>query len=304
MIAKRIAVVGLGNMGEKHVKTCLEHPGCGEVIGCTRSPQRRAQMEQKWGIKTVSDYRELLGCIDAAVIAVPTQVHMEVARWFLENRIPVLLEKPISANMDEANRLVELAGRLQTVLQVGHVERFNPAWRAAVGWWAGKVQGPPHRITAYRLSPPPLRNMGTGVVLDVMIHDIDLILSLLGADPENILAQTLSLDGEDDDLCMAALQFPCGTKASVTACRFTQEKARKMELTRGQVRLTVDFLHQKAWASLENDVWEELPVEPGMPLAFQLSFFLDALDGHNPAVSAREAARALKVCFDILHAAQ
>ncbi len=298
---KTIGVVGLGSMGEKHVKTCLEHSRNPVVLGCTRSRQRRQEVEEKWGIPTISDYRELSGQVDGVIVAVPTQLHQEVASFFLECKVPVLLEKPIAADLAQAAQLVALACRTKTVLQVGHVERFNPAWRAAQRWWQANVGVPPDRVRAIRLSPPPNRDMQVGTTLDMMVHDLDLVRSLFETSPTVTAAQTLTVTGADaDDWCMAKLAFPSGGSAEVTAGRIANERVRRLDVIGGQVQMTVDMLNQQVWVTPGGPNSEKLVIESGFPLEYQLTDFLQAIDGGVPQVSGEEGYAALELAYAIL----
>ena len=251
------------------------------------------------GIPVVLDYRELVGKVDGVIVAVPTELHSEVAGWFLRHRIPVLVEKPIADTLESARELVELAQEHDTPLQVGHVERFNPAWRAARRWWQDQVSGPPDRIEALRLSPPPQRDLGVGVILDMMIHDLDLILSILPEQPAIPWVETLTLDeSKEEDLCIARLQWP-GAVASVTAARIAYRRVRQLKVSQGSITMKVDLLDPRVTVTRDGESWEELVVESGWPLEYQLEEFLQVIAGGPCQVSGAEALKSLELAYAI-----
>ena len=170
----KVAVVGVGALGRHHARILSEMAGVDLLAVAEKNPKTGLAVAEKCRTRWVLDYRELFDEADAVVVAVPTTHHLAVASEFLERSIPVLVEKPLAATLEQASQLVELADENNTLLQVGHIERFNPATRAA---W--RICGPPRYIRSERLSTYAFRSTDIGVVHDLMIHDLDLILDLV-----------------------------------------------------------------------------------------------------------------------------
>ena len=231
-----IAVIGAGNLGRIHAKLLSEHRGVNLVAvadPCAEACDRIAEIAD---CKTTSDYRELIGHIDAAVVATPTRYHHEVASELLANGVHALIEKPLTDSVSDAEEIVSLANRSGCVVQVGHVERFNPAFEAAIA----KV-GTVRFIQASRMSTYTFRSTDIGVVHDLMIHDIDLVNSMAEGELIDTRAIGFSMFGGNEDMAQARLQYACGTVANLTAsrCSFSAERSMQIFGTEGFAK--IDF---------------------------------------------------------------
>jgi predicted dehydrogenase len=201
----------------------------------------REQVAAEVGTKPLADFRDLIGLADAAIIATPTALHHPVARELLLSGIHVLVEKPITTTLSEADELVSLAERQQLVLQVGHIERFNPAFTAV----SSRLRDPKY-ITARRMSTYTFRSTDIGVVLDLMIHDIDAVLSLVRSPVTRVEAVGISVLGKHEDIVDARLHFASGCIANITASRVSYEAVRSMQVFTDNCCATVDFGARKA----------------------------------------------------------
>ncbi|MEX2185444.1 MAG: Gfo/Idh/MocA family oxidoreductase [Pirellulales bacterium] len=236
MNALRIAVIGGGHLGRIHARLLADAPGVQLVA--VADPIAKSRDEAAAGARTeaVADYRELFGRIDAAVVATPTATHRDVALDLIERGVHVLVEKPIASTSAEAEVLVAAARRRSVVLQVGHVERFNPAWKLL----AGEI-GRPRFIDALRCGPYTFRSTDVSVVLDLMVHDVDLVLSLVDSPVERIDALGHAVIGPHDDLANARIQFADGTVANLSASRVSYEAERRMRIFSTAGFASVDF---------------------------------------------------------------
>jgi predicted dehydrogenase len=216
----RVCVVGVGALGRHHARILSQLPGVSLVAVAEPNPASGQQVAEACGCRWTGDYRELLDQVDAASIVVPTSLHQRVAGDFLQAGVPVLIEKPLACNSQEGEWLVQLAAERGLALQVGHIERFNPAFRALA-----ERCGEPKYIRAERMSPYPFRSTDIGVVFDLMIHDLELVLHLVGEDPARVEAFGVSVVGGHEDVVQARLSFPSGCIADLTAhriCPLTQ----------------------------------------------------------------------------------
>lgn len=232
----RMGVVGVGALGKHHARILSQMEGV-DLVGVAETRKEIAETVAR-DCNTVSyaDARELIGRVDAAVIAVPTTAHEAVASEFLREGIPILIEKPLAKNLAESRRLVTLAEQTQTLLQVGHIERFNPATRVA---WP--LIEAPRYIRAERTSPFAFRSMDIGVVLDVMIHDIDLVLDLAGSPVRNIEAFGTAILDELEDCVQARLTFDNGCIADLTANRVHPTTSRSLQAFCPDRVVSVDY---------------------------------------------------------------
>jgi predicted dehydrogenase len=201
----------------------------------------REQVATEVGAKPLADFRDIIGLADAAIVATPTAMHHAVARELLLSGIHVLVEKPITTTLAQADELVSLAERQQLVLQVGHIERFNPAFTAI-----RSRLGDPKYITARRMSTYTFRSTDIGVVLDLMIHDIDAVLGLVRSPVTRVEAVGISVLGNQEDIVDARLHFASGCMANITASRVSYEAVRSMQIFTDSCCATVDFAGRKA----------------------------------------------------------
>ena len=236
MTRVRIGVVGAGHLGKHHVRLLADDPQAELVAVAEIDERQRLAIAEKHSVRTVADYRTLVGLVDAVTVVVPTGLHREVAGFFLENGVDVLVEKPLTASVPEGAELCELARRHSRILQVGHVERFNSALRSIAG--LGLV---PRYIEAHRLAPFSFRSTDIGVVLDLMIHDIDLVLSLIGAPLVSVDAFGGAVFTPAEDMASAILKFEGGAVAHLTANRVALRPLRRMRMFSPDSYVSLDF---------------------------------------------------------------
>jgi predicted dehydrogenase len=239
----RLAVIGVGHLGKEHARILAGLPDV-ELVGVADVNVDQAHgVARRLGTQAYADYWPLLNLVDAASIVVPTSLHAEVAREFLRRGIPLLVEKPLARTVAEADDLLEEAERSGALLQVGHIERFNPAYEEL-----RRRPLRPHFIRGQRLGPFTGRSTDVGVVLDLMIHDLDLVLDLAGAPVRSVAALGLSVFGRHEDIANARIEFANGCVAELTASRASPVAVRQMQvwgaqgyadLDMGQRRLTL-----------------------------------------------------------------
>jgi predicted dehydrogenase len=237
MTRLRVGVVGTGALGRHHARIYSTLETTQLVAVADTSADRGQAVAQACGTRWLPDFRSLFGEVDAVSIAVPTTAHEAVATEFLDRGIAVLVEKPLAATVAQATAIVAAAERTQTTLQVGHVERFNPAAQVA-----RRLSRTPRYIRAERASPYAFRSTDIGVVLDVMIHDIDLILDLAGAPLLDAEGFGISVLGEHEDCVQARLRFTNGCVADLSASRINPTSRRSMQIWSESGCLNVDFL--------------------------------------------------------------
>ncbi|GMV81186.1 MAG: oxidoreductase [Planctomycetota bacterium] len=240
----RIAVVGLGHLGKIHAEIharFAKAKGSGLELAalCDVTPDSEA-FAKKLKVPFFSDYRQLEGRVDAVSVVVPTTYHRAVGGYFLERGVPCLIEKPLAKTVAEAEELCALAAKSGALLQVGHVERFNPIVRAAAPYFRR-----PRFIEAARISPYPFRSTDVGVTLDLMIHDIDLAVMLAGEEPSEIRAAGTPVFSTTEDVANARLEFPNGCVANVTASRVSLKKERKWRIFQDDGYLSLDLLNNE-----------------------------------------------------------
>jgi len=232
----RVAVVGAGRMGTHHARSLSKIPDVELVAVCDMNLWR-AQLTA-WQANTVAtrDYRDVLPRVDAVVVAVPTPQHFEVGMEALSRGVHCLIEKPLASSVDEARQLLAKSAEKQVVLQVGHIERFNPAVLEAI-----KHIRSPRFITVERLGPYDPRMAHIGVVLDLMIHDLDILLTLVGSEVESLEAVGAHLIGEHEDIANVRVRFKNGCIADVTASRVSLAKSRKLRIFQKESYVSVDY---------------------------------------------------------------
>jgi predicted dehydrogenase len=236
----RVAVIGVGHLGKEHARILASLPDV-ELVGVADVNHEQAQaVARRHNTQAFSDYWPLLNNVDAATIVVPTSYHLAVGREFLKRGIPLLIEKPLACTVAESQELVELAQQHGAVLQVGHIERFNPAYEDLR---TRPLQ--PKLIRAQRMGPFTGRSTDVGVVLDVMIHDLDLVLGLVQAPVRSVDAVGVSVFGGHEDIASARLHFANGCVADVTANRASPTASRQMQLWGPEGYAEVDFAARK-----------------------------------------------------------
>jgi predicted dehydrogenase len=303
----RVAVIGVGYLGEHHARIYSQMDGV-ELVGVVdvRS-ERAAEIAQKYGCRSYSDPGELLGAIDAASVTVPTPLHHAVSKRLLSAGVDLLLEKPMAKTLAEADELVEIARREKRLLQIGHVERFNPAAQKLFSL-AGDVRF----IEAHRIGPFVERGTDVHVILDLMIHDIDMVLSLVRSEVAEIRAIGVPVLSENIDIANARLAFANGAVANITASRVSQERLRKLRLFQPETYLSLDFQTQEiVVARRVSDgaqgeegkariLLDRLVLEKGEPLKEELAAFIGSVKTRTPPlVGGREGRRALSVALEV-----
>jgi predicted dehydrogenase len=306
MTRLRCAVIGAGYLGRFHAQKYAGLADC-ELVGVADpAPEARERLRTELGVPGFADHHELLGRVDAVSIATPTGLHHAVARDFLEVGAHVLVEKPITATADEARELIAIAGRRGLVLQVGHLERFNPVIRAVAGELAA-----PRFIESNRLAPFKPRGTDVSVVLDLMIHDIDLIEHIVRSPIESIDAIGAPVFTDEIDIANARIRFENGCVADVTASRISMKAERKLLIFQSDAYLSID-LQQKlltivrrpaslAEGGLPKVDLEERSFDQGDALQDEIRSFVDAVrDGGRPVVSGEDGLRALQTATRIV----
>ena len=232
----KVAVVGVGRMGKHHART-LHQMDSAELVCVVDSNEAAAQAVAKQrDCQALTDVAQAVGMVDAAIIATPTTTHLIAARPFIEAGKPVLIEKPFTDDPQAGQALIDLAEKLGTSVQVGHTERFNSASLAMQ-----KYDSHPKFIEAHRISPYTFRSADVGVVLDMMIHDIDLVGMLVGSEVVDIQAVGVNVIGQSEDICNARLQYANGCVVNLTASRLAIKTERKMRIFSEQAYLSVDY---------------------------------------------------------------
>ena len=296
----RIAVVGAGSFGRNHLRIVRDSAEA-ELAAVVDADQSKAQAAAtEFGAPALADWRELAGRADAAIVAAPTTAHAEIACGLMEAGLDVLVEKPIAATQAEAERMVATAQAYARILQVGHLERFNPAILAL-----DKALTIPLFFEIHRMSVFTPRSLDVDVVLDLMIHDIDLVLALTGLEPDEVCAAGVRILSEKVDIANVRLAFPGGCIANLTASRASTEKVRKLRLFQPHQYISIDYAKQEG---VVINVGEQrqigfapLAVTKHEPLAAQFAAFLHSMaTRETPRVDGAAAARALRVSLDIL----
>jgi len=286
----RIAVIGAGQFGQNHCRV-VRQSARAELIAVVDIDPARGDL---------ADFRELAGRVDAAIVATPTSVHAEIGCWLLEHGIDVLVEKPIAPDLESAGRLVSAAERHGRILQVGHLERFNPAVVALESRITLPLFFEIHRLSVF--SP---RSLDVDVILDLMIHDIDIVLNLTRAEPAEVRAAGVSILSPKVDIANVRLQFPNGCVANLTASRVSTERVRKLRLFQPQQYCSLDYARQEVliFSVGENHQvsFEPVPVAKSEPLQLQFDAFLDSVESRtSPKTSGRAARLTLRIALSIL----
>jgi predicted dehydrogenase len=299
MSKTRVALIGAGQFGKNHCRVVGECDRAELRAVVDIDAGRAAEAAAVSGARALTDYRELVSLADAAVVAAPTSVHAEIGCFLLEAGIDVLMEKPMASSIAGADRLIEAAERNGRVLQVGHLERFNPA----VAELERRVTLPLffeiHRMNLF--SP---RSLDVDVVLDLMIHDVDIVLSLAGTEPAEVRAAGVSILSPNVDIANVRMQFPNGCVANLTASRISTERIRKLRLFQPHQYISLDYGRQDlaVYSVSGGQVGFEHPaVEKMEPLKLQFESFLDCVESRTtPKCSGPAARQTLRAALAIL----
>ncbi len=323
----RTAVVGVGKMGLIHAKVYDSLPQSDLVAVVDTDIDKARKLARKYKCSAVSDCSGLLGKVEAVTVAAPTVAHYELANFFIENGIAVMIEKPLATNVSQGREIVELAKSHGVVVAVGHSERCNPVVQAMK-----RLDIEPKFIEATRISPYPFRSTDIGVVLDVMIHDIDIILSLAASKVEKVDAVGIGvIDPDSEDICNARIIFENGCIANITASRLALKTERKVRVFSRQAYLSLDYfkktgtiikadtdnidlinkirqLKQSGKFNLLKTDWiklvhyEKMQIDNNEPLKVEQQAFLKAVADKSklPEVSAEEGLAAMECAQEIL----
>jgi predicted dehydrogenase len=296
----RAAVIGAGVFGRHHLRVLSQSLNATLVGVVDADPERAAQAAAEHNCLTFATLGELKDNVDAAIVAVPTALHAAVGCELLESGIDVLVEKPIAADLASARRLVDTAAKNERILQVGHLERFNPAVTALK-----KITTIPLFFEIHRLSLFSPRSLDVDVVLDLMIHDLDLVLDLAGSMPEEIRAAGISILSDKVDIANVRLAFPGGCVANLTASRVSTERVRKLRLFQPHQYISLDYQKQDAVAFTvsgnQQIGFQPLPTVKEEPLRLEVEAFLASVANRTqPLVPGEEGLRALEVALSIL----
>jgi predicted dehydrogenase len=302
----KVGVIGVGYLGRLHAQKLASFPDVRFVGVCDADPARGKAVAQEFSTEHFEDCRRLLAMADAVSIAVPTTDHYPVAIEAMRSGVHVLLEKPITSNLRQARTLVREASTRGLVFQIGHVERFNPAVRQAVS-----VLSEPRFIECHRLGPFGGRGTDVDVVLDLMIHDLDLILSFVRSPVTRIQAVGVPVISANVDIANARLAFENGCVANVTASRVSARKQRKIRIFQEDAYVSMDFVEHSIQIfrrtfphgpqGIPDISGELIETQKGDSLRDEIRAFVDcAREGVPPLVSGREGLAALEVAFRIL----
>jgi predicted dehydrogenase len=302
----RIAVVGVGHLGRHHARILSALPGV-ELVGVVDTNRARAEeVAAAFGTRAHTDYRDLIGQVAAVTLAAPTELHRDIALPLLDAGIAVLVEKPMARSIPEADEMIAAAARAGVPLAVGQTERFNPAVAAA-----RELLSDPRFIEVHRLGTFPERSLDIDVVFDLMIHDLDIVLSLIRSDVESIEAVGVPVLTGRVDIANARLRFANGCIANLTASRISRDRVRKIRFFQPKAYLSIDYAAQKleVWRLVKGQGTTpsieggEVAVENQEPLKRELEDFVAAVvHKRTPLVPGAEGRRALALATQIANA--
>jgi len=299
--AVRVAVVGVGSFGQNHVRVLKDLPGASLAGIFDLSPARAQEIAAGAAVPVFDSLEALAGAADAAIVAVPTIAHESVASYLLGQGLDVLVEKPIASTVAEGNHLTFLAAENGRILQAGHLERYNPAIRAL-----RRELTLPLFFEIHRMSIFTPRSLDIDVVLDLMIHDIDIVLASVEEEPYEIHASGIQVLSQKVDIANVRLGFPGGCIANLTASRVSTDRIRKLRLFQPDQYFSLDYGKQNGvvfeTSSADPRIrFRKLDVQPAEPLRLELEDFLDSVrTRRQPTVDGVAACRALRVAHAIL----
>lgn len=304
----RVGVVGVGALGQHHARVYSTLPDVTLVGVVDTRPGRAEEIAGPLATQSFADYRQLFGKVDAVSIAAPTTLHGEIGEEFLNQGVSVLVEKPISHTLADADRLMRAAQTSGCVLQVGHLERFNPAIQAV-----REIVNRPRFFEAHRMGLFSPRSLDIDVILDLMIHDLDIISSLVPTPPVHIEAVGIAILTKRIDIANARIQFGDGCVANVTASRVSMEKIRKLRFFQAREYISIDYTRQDVSifrldgppARAAQIISQKLTPPRREPLDLELRAFLDAVRGRGQvACTGAEGKKTLELALQILEKAE
>jgi predicted dehydrogenase len=304
MKAIRIGVIGVGHLGQHHARLLASMDGVDLVGVCDVNRARADEIGTKFGAPAFSDSRELLGRVDAVTVAVPTVVHLDVGLPFLQAGVATLIEKPIAPSVADADRLVDAAERGGAMLATGHTERFNPAVAAAL-----PLISEPRFIEIHRLGTFPERSLDIDVIFDLMIHDLDLLLSVVRSEVTHIEAVGVNVLTAKADIANARLRFASGCIANVTASRISRERVRKARFFQNDAYVSIDYAAQEleVFRLVKNGPRPiihggKVDVANEEPLRRELADFVESVrSGRKPGVTGHDGRLALELATRVAH---
>ena len=293
----RVAVIGVGHLGRHHARLLAGIEGAQLVAVVDTQPDRAAAAAEPTGARALADYRELFGQVDAVTVAVPTELHREIALPFLERGISTLVEKPITRTVAEADALIAAAAESGATLAAGHTERYNPAVAVVL-----PLVSTPRFIEVHRLGVFPDRSLDIDVVFDLMIHDLDIILAMVKSEVTSIDSVGVPVLTDRFDIANARLRFATGCIANVTASRISRERVRKIRFFQPDAYISIDYAEQEVegYRLLRREGQRpeiqggKLPVTREEPLKRELTDFVRAVrEKRKPVVTGEDGRRAL-----------
>jgi predicted dehydrogenase len=298
----RLGVIGVGHLGRHHARILSAMPEARLTAVVDTNEARAAEIAGASGTTALTDYRDLLDQVDGVVVAVPTELHAEIAVPFLERGTPVLVEKPMSRTLADADRMIAAAAAGSAVLAVGHTERHNPAVAIAL-----RLVKAPRFIEVHRLSAFPDRSLDIDVVFDLMIHDLDVILAIVGPEVVSIEAVGVPVLTPKYDIANVRLRFASGCIANITASRISKDRVRKIRFFQPDAYLSVDYASQEVegYRLVRKEPRPDIqggtiPVERDEPLRRELADFIGAIRGQAPPlVDGAAGRRALMLASQI-----
>jgi predicted dehydrogenase len=294
----RLGIVGVGSIGKNHARIYSALPGVKFSAILDTNTEAADATSQEQGVPVATTLEEFASLVDAATVSTPTPHHYEIGKFLLKHGKHLLIEKPITETPEQALELVKLAKERAVILQVGHVERFNPVLSALE-----QRLTKPRFIEAHRLSPYPFRSIEIGVVLDLMIHDLEIILHLVRSPVKNVDAVGIPVLSKGEDIANARIRFESGCVANVTASRVSPEKMRKIRVFQEDAYLSLDYQKQSGemFRLVNGTITREaVEIEKDEPLKRELLSFVEcSRKGIQPVVSGSQAAAALELAIEI-----
>ncbi len=302
-----VAVIGVGHLGKFHADKYAAAEDCNLVAVVDSNLETAQTIAAKHGAEAVTNYQDILEHVDAVSLVVPTSLHFDIARDCLNAGIHCLIEKPITTTVDEAQVLIDLAKEQKRVLQVGHIERFN-----SVMMDIDQLLDQPQFIESTRLAPFTPRATDVSVILDLMIHDIDIILDMIDSPIKHISASGISVLSDEIDIANARLEFDTGCVANVTASRISRKRERKIRVFQKDAYISADFqekilaVNRKGDQQTENGFHDithsEKTYEDTDALNLEILDFINAIkNGSAPKVTGEDGKRALQTAIEITH---
>lgn len=294
-----VAIVGVGHLGSRHLKVYSELTDKTNLVGISDIQEDRTlKLAEHYKVPYFKDCSDLIGKVDAVNICTPTTAHFDVASLFLKNGIHTFVEKPMTTTVAQADKLIALAKKNNCILQIGHIERFNSAFEGIQHFAQN-----PRFIECHRLNHFPNRSLDIGVVMDLMIHDIDIILGLTASKVASVDAVGVKVLTPLEDIANARIRFKNGCVCNLTASRISDEVTRKIRIFLNDAYISLDYVKQEAFIYKKHGGLiskHALPIEKEEPLKKELISFVNCVTNNKkPVVSGVEGRDALKLALEI-----